>query len=177
MYYMLFGLKPDEAETVVQSAVTSNQNNREKQKKEKEAARKREPLKWGTQITKGQEVNEPEATAAQLWHAAISILDCVENVSQSMYFGKTVTLDILRGVDSEKIQKYYLVKIPQYGALKAMDRKIIYTVMEWLIENEYLLQTKSKYPVIHPTYNGRHFQEMVTEQQWEDLERRVSLQQ
>ena len=56
-----------------------------------------------------------------------------------------------------------------------MDRKKLWILIDWMIENEYLLQTKGQYPVLHPTYNGRHFSETVTEKQMEELRKKMKV--
>ena len=32
----------------------------------------------------------------------------------------------------------------------------------WLIDNHYILQTKERYPVLHPTNEGQHYSEHIT---------------
>ena len=91
------------------------------------------------------------------------ILNCVDNVSQFKFFGITVMLDILKGADSEKIRRYRLYHIPQYGKLKDVDRRKLYSLIEWMIKKGYLLQTKGQYPVLHPTDKGKKFEECMTE--------------
>jgi DNA helicase-4 len=34
-----------------------------------------------------------------------------------------------------------------------------------------MLKTKAKYPVLHPTYNGNHFDECITNKQIKDLKK------
>ncbi len=74
---------------------------------------------WGDQVFGEIKDHSREDTEAVIHH----ILDCVENVSRFKFFGITVTLDILKGEDTPKIRKYQLSQIPQFGALKDMDRK------------------------------------------------------
>ncbi len=35
-------------------------------------------------------------------------------------------------------------------------------IVEWMIENHFILKTKGQYPVLHPTYEGMHYDEIVT---------------
>ena len=53
-------------------------------------------------------------------------------------------------------------KLPEYGALSYLQREDVVSVIEWLIENKYILQTKGLYPVLHPTYEGLHYSETIT---------------
>ena len=40
-----------------------------------------------------------------------------------------------------------------------------------LITNNYILKTKDQYPVLHPTYNGMHYAEKMTEKQLKQLKK------
>ena len=53
--------------------------------------------------------------------------------------------------------------MPEYNALHKVDREDLITIIEWLIENKFILQTKGKYPVLHPTYEGMHYSETMTQ--------------
>jgi len=46
-----------------------------------------------------------------------------------------------------------------------MSREDLSVIVEWLIENHYILQTKGQYPVLHQTYNGNHYNETITKGQ------------
>ena len=35
-------------------------------------------------------------------------------------------------------------------------------IIEWLIDVDFILITKGQYPVLHPTYNGNHYNEVMT---------------
>ena len=47
------------------------------------------------------------------------------------------------------------------------------THIEWLIENHFVLQTKGLYPVLHPTYEGTHYSETITEGMLKKLKRKL----
>ena len=178
MYYARFHLT-EEAETEEpprrkKSEEASQQleiRQSEVQQTEKARFRTESRPQWGDQVSDEIQDNSQEETVTAIHH----ILDCVENVSRFKFFGITVTLDILKGEDTSKIRKYQLFQIPQFGALKDMDRKKLWILIDWMIENEYLLQTKGQYPVLHPTYNGRHFSETVTEKQMEELRKKMKV--
>ena len=52
--------------------------------------------------------------------------------------------------------------IPGYGALKHIRREVLVSVIEWMIEQKFILKTKGAYPVLHPTYDGMHYAETMT---------------
>lgn len=98
-----------------------------------------------------------------------AILECVEEVSGVNYYGVTVNIDILRGSYSEKIKKNCLNLLKSYGAMVAIDRQVLIIIIDWLIEHHYLLKTTGKYPVLHPTSDGRKFKDNIKPSQLEEL--------
>lgn len=166
MYYAHFQLDKEEERKETDQEKRAVELKKECDSEEK--TEKNTPC-WGKQVSHGGENASQENATVIIHH----ILDCVENVSRFKYFGITVTMDILKGENSPKIKKYQLFQIPQFGILKNIDRKKLWIIVDWMIEKEYLLQTRGQYPVLHPTYNGRHFSETVTEEQMKELERRL----
>ena len=60
--------------------------------------------------------------------------------------------------------------MPEYGALKDLYREDLMTIIDWLIDNHYLLKTQHPmYPVLHPTYEGLHYSETITKNQLQKL--------
>lgn len=97
------------------------------------------------------------------------ILECLAHVSEHKYYGINMLVDVLRGAKSQKIQANKLDQIADYGVLKGMKREDLIVIVEWLIDNHYILQTKGQYPVLHPTYDGGHFDEKITNAQLKKL--------
>lgn len=91
-----------------------------------------------------------------------TILQCLSNVSAKRYYGISVLADILRGANSQRIKTAGLDLIPEYGALKHVRREVVVNIIDWLIEQKFILKTKGAYPVLHPTYNGMHYAETIT---------------
>lgn len=91
-----------------------------------------------------------------------TIIQCLANVSAKRYYGVNVLVDVLRGANSQRIQTAQLDSVPEYGALKHVRRETLTCIVEWLIEQDFILQTKGMYPVLHPTYNGQHYDETMT---------------
>lgn len=90
------------------------------------------------------------------------ILQCLSHISEKRYYGITVLVDILRGSQSNKIIGANLDQIPEYSSLRKVKREDLTYIVEWLIKNHFILQTKGLYPVLHPTYDGIHYSETIT---------------
>lgn len=60
-----------------------------------------------------------------------------------------------------------------YGKLSGVKREDVEFLVEWLIENGFILKTKGMYPVLHPTYNGNHYSEIITRQKLQALKRKM----
>lgn len=91
-----------------------------------------------------------------------TILQCLSNVSAKRYYGVNILVDILRGANSQRIKGAELNCIPEYGSLKHIRRETLLSMIEWLIEQKFILKTKGTYPVLHPTYDGMHYAETMT---------------
>ena len=81
----------------------------------------------------------------------------------------TMLTDILRGANSKRILDNGLEMVPEYGMLKEIPRETIQNIIEWLINEHYILKTKEKYPVLHSTYEGLHYSESLTKTKLEEL--------
>ena len=90
------------------------------------------------------------------------ILAAQQNMSKDKYFRISTLVDILRGVYSKLVFDNHLDKVPEFGALKEMQRETIQSIIEWLIKEHYILKTKERYPVLHATYEGLHYSESMT---------------
>jgi len=99
-----------------------------------------------------------------------TILQCLSHISQKHYYGMTILADVLRGANSSRVFAAELNELPEYGKLKGMRREDILVIVEWLIENHFILKTKHpKYPVLHPTYEGLHYAETITMSRLKEL--------
>lgn len=81
--------------------------------------------------------------------------------------------NILRGSQSKKVLSDRLNLCKGYGKLAGAKRIVVQSLVEWLIENEYIRQTRGPYPVLHPTYNGEHYGEIITRQKLLALKRKL----
>lgn len=91
-----------------------------------------------------------------------TVLHCLSHISEKKYYGITVLVDVLRGSKSKKIMAAGLNHIAEYASLKEIDRESLVVIIEWAIDNHFILQTKGMYPVLHPTYEGTHYNETIT---------------
>ncbi len=94
---------------------------------------------------------------------------CLGHISENYYFGISILITVLCGGESKQIIKHKLKEVAEYGIYSGMSRDDMRAVIQWMINNQYLLKTKAKYPVLHPTYNGNHFDECITKKQIKDL--------
>ena len=86
----------------------------------------------------------------------------MSSISEKKYYGTTILIDVLRGSKSKKIISAGLDEVKEYGTLCGFGRDDLSAIIEWLIENHFILQTKGPYPVLHPTYDGIHYDETMT---------------
>lgn len=98
-----------------------------------------------------------------------NVISCLGHISENYYFGISILITILCGGKSKKVVKHKLNEVPEYGIYSGMSRDDMRAVIQWMINNQYMLKTKAKYPVLHPTYNGNHFDECITKKQIRDL--------
>ena len=97
----------------------------------------------------------------------------MSDASQKKYYGATILVDVLRGSQNKRIMADGLNLCKGYGQLAGVRREDVQFLVEWLIENEYIRQTRGPYPVLHPTYNGEHYGKIITRQKLQTLRRKL----
>ena len=102
-----------------------------------------------------------------------TFVKALQNVSRIKFFGMTVLCEVLRGSESKRLSENNLNKIPEYGAYRSYSVDEVRTIVEWMIAEHYILQTKGKYPVLHSTYEGLHYSETITEGKLKNLLKRL----
>lgn len=107
----------------------------------------------------------------ELNHLIFTVVKALQNISRVRYYGMTVLADVLKGTDSRKISDSGLDKLPEFGALRDMPYETIRAVIDWMITEHLILKTKGNYPVLHPTYEGLHYSEVVTAGKLKGLKR------
>lgn len=101
------------------------------------------------------------------------ILQALSDVSQKKYYGATILIDVLRGSHNKRVISDGLNLCAGYGKLAGVMREDVQFLVEWLIENSFIRQTRGPYPVLHPTYNGEHYGEIITRQKLQALKRKM----
>jgi ATP-dependent DNA helicase RecQ len=80
---------------------------------------------------------------------AQKIISCVYRIErQGRSFGKNMVVNILRGSKSEKIKSFGLDKLSTYGIMADTDARRIRTILDYLIEKDYLTAEGDEYPVV-----------------------------
>ncbi len=92
----------------------------------------------------------------------VTILQCLNDISFRKYYGITVLVDVLRGSQSKKLLDGGLNLVDGYGELTRISREDLSFIVEWLISNGFILQTKGQYPVLHPTNKGINYNTEMT---------------
>lgn len=98
-----------------------------------------------------------------------TVIKALQNVSTIHFYGISVLCDVLRGSENKRIIENKLNRIPEYGMLRSLSADDVKAVIEWMISEHYILQTKGNYPVLHSTYEGLHYSETITEGQLKKL--------
>lgn len=101
------------------------------------------------------------------------ILQTLSSISTKKYYGITMLVDVLRGSQNKRIREDRLNVVDGYGELANVSRTDVEFLIKWLIDNGFILKTKGLYPVLHPTYNGEHYGEVITRQKLQALKKKL----
>ena len=104
-----------------------------------------------------------------LYQVVTCLLQCLEHISEHRFYGLTVLIATVRGGNRKQMRAGNLFEVPEYNRYPEMSRDDMRAIVQWMLDNHYMLRTKERYPKLHPTYEGRHFEEMVTEAIMQDL--------
>lgn len=178
-YFTLKNIEPDFTEPFVSAVstirteekpiVASKAMGLDLKKSEKQVVAKRSTdANQGIQF---KETNDLSYKGKDLYELARNVVSCLDNISANYYFGITTLISVLRGGKRKQITKHMLNEVPEYGMYSDMSRDDMRAIVQWMINNHYMLKTKAKYPVLHPTYNGNHFDECITKKQIRDLKK------
>lgn len=123
-------------------------------------------------------VEEPEVEAVEILKAdkkcvyyknhdmnemVFTVLNALQNISRIRFYGVTMLTDVLKGEKTQRICERKLDELPEFGAFSDIPRIHIQDIIEWMISEQFILKTKEQYPVLHPTYEGMHYSEFITE--------------
>jgi ATP-dependent DNA helicase RecQ len=93
--------------------------------------------------------------------AAQKILSCVYRLEQrGRHYGKLMTVNILRGSRAEKLLRDGLDSLSTYGIMADTDAHRIRTILDRLVDQEYLCLEGDEYPVLRL---GRRWEEILRE--------------
>ena len=107
-------------------------------------------------------------------YATISaVLQCLSDISTKQYVSVSMLADVLVGTETKMLLKNGFNLLPKFGALSEAERDDVVFIIEWLIKNGYILKTKANYPVLHPTYNGVHYDENITVRKLKELKKEL----
>lgn len=112
-----------------------------------------------------------EYRESDLNEVVYTILSALQNVSSVRYYGTTMLVDVLHGELTKRLLDAKLNMIAQFGKLGSFSKEELYAMIAWLVTNNYILKTKGQYPVLHPTYNGMHYDETMTEKELKQLKK------
>lgn len=99
------------------------------------------------------------------------VVKALQNISRIRFYGATILVDVLKGANDKRVIDNKLDKIPEYGALNDLSYATIRSLVTWMISQHFILKTKGKYPVLHPTHEGLHYADVITENQLKKLKK------
>ena len=163
-YYEMMRYEDDKVQ--IESLVAQAQKAREKFIHEKQNVNVNAQSK---QLTTEQEklskadISGYEYKGRELIDIIHDILQGLVSISKNKYYGVHMLADLLHGSHTQKLKDAHMYGLPEYSSLYKLDKLEIIFLIEWLIENKFILQTKGMYPVLHPTHEGNHYKEIITE--------------
>lgn len=101
------------------------------------------------------------------------ILQCLSDISINRFYSSNVLIDLLRGVEPLSVKDVTLMHVEGFRRLQHIPSEDLEFIVDWLIEKKYILETKERYPVLHPTYNGAHYSETMKKSLLMDLKKRL----
>lgn len=101
------------------------------------------------------------------------ILQCLSDISINRFYSSNVLIDLLRGVEPLSVKDVTLMHVEGFRKLQHIPSEDLEFIVDWLIEKKYILETKERYPVLHPTYNGAHYSETMKKSLLMDLKKRL----
>ena len=100
-------------------------------------------------------------------------LNCLIHISENHYFNTETLVTVLNGGNSDKIKKHELYTVPEYRMLASMSYMEIIKIVNWALENHYILQTKERIPKLHPTYECNNYYDAISEKQLKNLKEQL----
>ena len=101
------------------------------------------------------------------------ILQCLSDISMNRYYSSAVLIDVLRGNEPLQVKDISVMHAEGFGKLQHIRREDLECAVDWLIEKKFILETKGRYPVLHPAYSGIHYSETMKKSLLMDLKKRL----
>lgn len=171
-FYDMMGYKPDPVSPVIEKNINIRSEIKTDRKLDKKKDFEIAAAADDIVIKKG-DLSGIEYKGSDLNKIVYLILSALQNVSAVRYYGTTMLVDVLHGEHTKRLLDAKLNTISQFGSLNSLSKDELYTMITWLITNNYILKTKGQYPVLHPTYNGMHYSETMTEKQLKQLKKHL----
>ncbi|HIX28139.1 MAG TPA: UvrD-helicase domain-containing protein [Candidatus Blautia stercoravium] len=117
------------------------------------------------EITKNKKVEEsgyPVYKGHSLLEIAGTVLQCLVHISEKKFYNETILIRTLCGSSDKRILQDGLEKLPEYGNLSYLGFSNVGKVVDWLLGQHYMLETKGANPVLHITNEGLHYKEHMT---------------
>ena len=103
-----------------------------------------------------------QRTEAEYEEIVRTILSCLINISENKFQSLTALIGTLQGSKRKAVVNNNLQNAKEYGSLSYLRRAEIRVIIQWLLDNHFMIKTKGSYPKIHITYEGNHFEESIT---------------
>ena len=101
------------------------------------------------------------------------VLQCLSDISINRFYNSDVLIDILRGSEPIQVKDISIMQVEGFGKIQVISREDLEFIVRWLIEKKFILETKERYPVLHPTYNGIHYGSAIKKSLLIDLKNRL----
>ncbi|MBQ4509781.1 MAG: UvrD-helicase domain-containing protein [Clostridia bacterium] len=174
-YYEMFNLKPDDTLVYVKPEKTSEHCPKIGFVPAESSTKAEKQIDEVTLSFPIKEIVKPDLSRVfykgnNLNDIVYTVLSCLVHISERKYYGTTVLVDVLRGSSSEKINKAKLNTVLEYGSLSSLlTREELFNIIDWLIENHFILKTRGTYPVLHPTNETQNYEKTITDNKLKDL--------
>lgn len=87
--------------------------------------------------------------AVDATETAQRIIACIERLGErNLHFGKTMIIDVLRGVENDRIRRFHLDGLSIHGILHKESAARLRAVIDFMLENGYL-KTEGEHPVLY----------------------------
>lgn len=113
------------------------------------------------ELKRGEEPVIAEYKDYDLFKLAKVVVSCLVNISEISFFDISTLISVLTGNSVKNVQQYNLDQVPEYGACKSLTRDELRAVIQWLLDNHFMIKTKENYPKLHPTYESNNFDDTM----------------